>query len=466
MKRIEFTYSRKSDPIVDAALIALKPDQEGQGLVPPLDELSERRITDRIFETIDRSWLTSSDVGRRSLHVALSAVVLVCVLGALGVGYVLMEKSESAEPVPLEKSAVQYGPQGAVTSGPELVTDRGLIPDSRFFMISGEVTSGDARASDGSRIPSARRINTGNGRTSLALPDGVTVGLAEQTSIRVLWDGKKQYGLSLMNGMALISVEPYRSQERFFVDTPAGTVRVKGTLFTVVVSHEDGVFVELHRGRVEVERLDGETDVLSKRGDLVQLSGKPSDDRAIHERIQDHLQALKCSETGETFTELRHFECLGPEARPKVAGGVGAHKRESKFVRHLSIRDLMNLARSQKSDGNWAGAAESYRELLRQHSASDEARTSLVSLGQIELEHLDNPKAALGCFSRYLKRPGPLTQEAMFGKTAAYRALGDAKSERKFLERFLDAYPMGVKTTDARKRLAELDKEEASISAF
>ena len=53
MKRVNSGNDWESDSIVDAALEALKPDKKGEGLLAPLDELSERRLTDRVFSKFD-----------------------------------------------------------------------------------------------------------------------------------------------------------------------------------------------------------------------------------------------------------------------------------------------------------------------------------------------------------------------------------------------------------------------------
>ena len=80
----------------------------------------------------------------------------------------------------------------------------------------------------------------------------------------------------------------------------------------------------------------------------------------------------------------------------------------------------------------------------------------MVSLARIHLKHLGDPKKALHLFSRYMRHPGPLMQEAMFGRAEAYRALGDSRAEQKALVEFLSAYPEGLYATAISKRLEQL----------
>src|SRR5690606_10099001 len=105
--------------------------------------------------------------------------------------------------------------------------------------------------------------------------------------------------------------------------------------------------------------------------------------------------------------------------------------------------------------GRAAEAAGAYRELLAQHPRSAEARAALVSLGEIELSQLGDPKAALASFEAYLRKGGPLAQEASHGKIRALRELGQRGEERAAIERFLASYPESPQAERLRQRLEE-----------
>jgi outer membrane protein assembly factor BamD (BamD/ComL family) len=159
--------------------------------------------------------------------------------------------------------------------------------------------------------------------------------------------------------------------------------------------------------------------------------------------------AIESIDDGSLFTELK-----------KLSGSEEKKRNIDRSFKHsandLSIQDLMNLARGRKSSGNWTGAVSSYNELIRLYADSDEARTSTLSIGQIYLHHLNKPKAALAAFNDYLKQPGPLTQEALYGRAQAFRSLQDLKNEIESLHSFLNSFPDGVYAPAVQNRLREL----------
>lgn len=434
--------------IVQDALEALKPTDRSAGVVSPLDELSERRMTDSILNRFDEMRRTpKTDTKRRLVHIAAAAILL----GSGVLGYALVATPSAPEPLatPVPPPRNRSLSEAPVTTG---VGTR--IPGSRFALLFGEVYSEDGEVVMGKEIPTAKRIRTLDGQTALSLPTGIAAGLAERTTVRVLWSGGNHYGISVLSGMVLFSVDPSQARGGFFVDTPAGTVRVKGTLFTVIVSPDMGVFVKLHRGRLTVEKVDGTLQTVTP-GTVVRLNGDTPVAPSVQNEIFGQLQALRCMDQGTLFTELSHFECLGTGERDRLRS---VSQRPSAGTREKtpSIRELMRTAREQKANGDWPGAASSYQELIRRFPNSDEARTSMVSLAQMQLTHLGNPNGALVQFSRYLSRPGPLTQEALYGKAEAFRAMGNIANERQTLEQFLRKYPKGLYAVSVSKRLRQL----------
>ena len=83
---------------------------------------------------------------------------------------------------------------------------------------------------------------------------------------------------------------------------------------------------------------------------------------------------------------------------------------------------------------------------------------ALVALGEMELNMLARPRSALRRFDAYLAggQGGPLAQEALFGKTRAHRALGDARGEQRALESFLTRFPKAVQAHAVRERLSQI----------
>ena len=123
-----------------------------------------------------------------------------------------------------------------------------------------------------------------------------------------------------------------------------------------------------------------------------------------------------------------------------------------------SIEVLLDRARRARLDGDWAGSADAYGELIVLHEGTPEAATCLVSLGQLQLAQLDRPGDALESFRTYLAQTeqGPLAEEAGWGAAEALRRLGREGDERIALESLLASHPDGVYSNEARTRLGEL----------
>lgn len=432
------------DYLVRAALAALKPGENGDGVLPPLDELSSRRAVDAVMEQMDRLALRPTARFRGGFRwVVAAAILFMSVSGVALFSYFADWHSDETAPT----SAVAI--KSPIVASP--ISLHARIPGSRFAMLFGEVSCGDSIVNVGAEIPTVERIRTKNGKITLLLPSNIAVGLAENSSARVLWDGEGIYGVSLMNGTALFSVDPIANRDGFFVETPAGTIHVTGTLFSVIVSVDNGVFVKLHKGDISIEKPDGSTSAIVGT-ELKVLGSQKADLIGLNADIDRQLQTMQLIDEGELFTELRSFGAQNAVEKHDADARVS----DSRFSRRRSLQDLMSIARSRKSIGDWQGAASSYNELIRTFSTSDEARTSMVSLGQIYLRHLDRPDDALRLFDRYLKSAGPLSQEAMFGKAQAFKSLNLRDREIETLQRFLSLYPTGILAKSVNLRLAEL----------
>ncbi|KIG13979.1 hypothetical protein DB30_07395 [Enhygromyxa salina] len=102
---------------------------------------------------------------------------------------------------------------------------------------------------------------------------------------------------------------------------------------------------------------------------------------------------------------------------------------------------LLELARSQRAASDFAAAAKTYEQLIRAYPSSAKVRTTHVSLAQLYQGPLNDPAKALRHFDRYLKRGGPLAEEAHYGKIRALRSLGQTAAAKTELDAFLQTYP-------------------------
>ena len=118
--------------------------------------------------------------------------------------------------------------------------------------------------------------------------------------------------------------------------------------------------------------------------------------------------------------------------------------------------ELLRDARKLLREGELGQAAEKYSELLRSYPASAEAHSSLLSLAELELEHLGDAGAALAYADRYLAVGGALVPEARETRVRALRSLGRRSEERAAIEEYLQAHPESLRAPVLAQRLAEL----------
>jgi TolA-binding protein len=193
--------------------------------------------------------------------------------------------------------------------------------------------------------------------------------------------------------------------------------------------------------------------------------------RAGHRRLEINLDGrLPVTELvdvspGATLT--RDFELLSAATALEDAGSTDSAgsgtagktiRPSAGSTKSASATDLLHKAQERRSKRDYEGAAAAYKELLLAYPASDEARSAVVSLGQIELDRLGEPAAALRHFNAYLdaKSAGPLGMEALYGRARALKTLSRIDEERASLELFLERYPDAIQAGDARRRLEQI----------
>jgi len=99
------------------------------------------------------------------------------------------------------------------------------------------------------RGPKAFATATGQ-RQSVTLEDGTRVDLNARTSLRISMSGSERH-VALASGEAYFQVAKDKSRP-FFVETPAGSVRVTGTMFDVSSDGRDRLQVGVVEGSVQV----------------------------------------------------------------------------------------------------------------------------------------------------------------------------------------------------------------------
>jgi TolA-binding protein len=267
-------------------------------------------------------------------------------------------------------------------------------------------------------------------------------------------------------GTALFSIDPTRERDGFSVATPEGTIRVTGTLFTVVIAEDGPVSVHLHKGTVALETPHAEATVMTA-GHTAVLGDSGADivSDTQSAEVPQQMRRLACMDDGALFSEFDGPLCTrdtatDPEAtvsEPRPATRKSPATRTPSTTRPLA--ELLHTAREARMAGRHADAAVALRELIATYPDSADARTATVTLGQLELKKLGRPAEARRHFARYLNKPGSLAQDALVGQADACRAMRDIECERTTLERIIRDFPGGPADAAARRRLQDIPRQ-------
>ncbi len=484
-----------------AALEAM--DATGRDGPPPYleGELARRRWIDGVLAAAQSSPAESRRVRRPALVAAAAAAVL-----ALGAGALLaVGTGGTTAGAPREPAAV-----AEAAAGPAALSGRVLL-------LSGEASAEAGRPALGDELRAGDSLATGEGRAVLELAAGARLVLQPGTGIAVERLDERGTRIALSSGRILASVEPNRSASPVTFAVPGGEVRVTGTVLALEVAGSSSE-VRVLRGSVEIEsrgsarrvgvgecaavgggdprplseaelRAGEETlrvlDLLGGErrarialsslppGASVSLDGVPLGSTPVAARVRPGYRSLELTLAGrapvrelldldggavvDRVFELPRLERDEREAPRRAGDERGA---ESTRTPEPSASQLLARAQSLRAERRWQAAAAAYSELIRRFPRAGEARSALISLGTIQLAHLDRPRAALVRFERYLRDAGSgaLSQEAELGRIRALRALGRGGDEAGAIRRFVAAHPRAMQAPLLEKRLEELER--------
>jgi hypothetical protein len=381
-----------------------------------------------------------------------------------------------------------------------------------FVVVSGQVDVASRAASAGLELHAAEPVHVGAGRACLAFEPGVTACLAGASSAQVSSTEPKRRALSLLAGQVLAKLDPQPAGMTFRIETPRGAAIAKGTVFAVEMGAEGAVLLRVHEGTVLWQGRDGHEQAFrapseARFGNTIQL-GPLSAASAERDEALIRLSGLlsaepKCrlnitatpagakvslddSELGPapvsalvsggrrlsveypgyvalserlwltgTTPVSRDYQLLAlPSAT--VSPPSSSPAQEATIAEPGSLpraSELLARARSLRAAGRSTEAVSAYRRLLSAYPRSDEARASLVSLGELLLSELADPASALRSFDSYLKAPGALTPEARYGRIRALGRLGRHAAEQAAIEQFVHDYPRSVQATSLKAKL-------------
>lgn len=214
----------------------------------------------------------------------------------------------------------------------------------------------------------------------------------------------------------------------------------------------DGALLTLEEGRftVEVEATEAGHVWLVVAGVAIVSEGAGTfalDVRSARWEVRATRGALRlCDADGEEVRVAEGASAVRPEAAaaepvdpapaPTAAGASSRPRPPS------DPGQLLGEAHALRGAGEHRAAAAVYRRLIREHKGTSLARTAEVSLGQLYLGPLADPRAALASFDAYLRAApaGVLVEDALFGRAQALQRLGRgdelARARADFLRRF------------------------------
>jgi len=118
---------------------------------------------------------------------------------------------------------------------------------------------------------------------------------------------------------------------------------------------------------------------------------------------------------------------------------------------------LFASAKQAQRAGDTARALARFQRLEQRFSSSSEAQVSRVVSGSL-WSSAGAPSKALAEYDAYLKRGGPLAEEALVGRARALAALGRSAEELGCWRALLARYPTSLYAARARARLARLQE--------
>jgi ferric-dicitrate binding protein FerR (iron transport regulator) len=142
-----------------------------------------------------------------------------------------------------------------------------------------------------------------------------------------------------------------------------------------------------------------------------------------------------------------------PTRPHRLTPGVKRNHAPTVTAPTVTVATLLQKIRAQRAQSNWLGAVRGYQTLRRLHPRAAEAHTCLVLMGQVQLRHLGQAKAALRSFDRYLRQGGSLAPEAAWGRIQALSKLRRPTAEQKACRVFLIRYPRSLYAPQVKKRL-------------
>jgi ferric-dicitrate binding protein FerR (iron transport regulator) len=375
---------------------------------------------------------------------------------------------------------------------------------ARLLLASGSARLGTAAAQAGQAVAHGERVSTDDGLACMAVASSITVCLDAMSAATVSLADPKQIIVYLEKGRLLARLDQQPAGRTFVVRTAQAEVRALGTRFSVGLSNDGQTQVRLHEGKLAVRatsqvasdlvapaearvgediRVAPMPPLASQDDDLLSdLSALPrTGSRAIARLASVPAGALVSFDnvalgktpvstilTADAHVRLAMAGYVPVSEWLSVTDGVtidrtfaltalpGPLPEKPARARHgvpsSSPSHLLAAAQALRARGAYDACAHTYRRLWSEFPGSEEAKVSMISLGELELGKRNRPAAAVEAFSAYLRVGGSLEREARYGRIRALRALGrDGEADAESAT-FLRDYPTSIQAAALRRQ--------------
>ncbi|HTV21225.1 MAG TPA: FecR domain-containing protein [Polyangiaceae bacterium] len=305
--------------------------------------------------------------------------------------------------------------------------------------VAGVAPAGEqAPSAEGAPTEPAVPTPTSEMAERLSLADGSHLELSDGARARVLVMRADEVRVRLERGQVECDVAP-RRERRFVVEAGTFEVVVTGTQFTVSAAGDgaqpSSVAVSVQRGSVEVREAPDR--LLAALG----VGQRWASDRPAG-------AALDASDAGAAAAPS--------PARPSNLSSASSAPSSAPSASRADARTSPRTLLARASDARLAGkpleAAAALRELIRQYPRDERAGYAAFLLGRIELDALDDARAAVASFSFAVTHPGSgfFMEDAEARRIEALARAGQLTECARERDRFLSKYPNAARAASLR----------------
>ncbi|MBN2803272.1 MAG: tetratricopeptide repeat protein, partial [Deltaproteobacteria bacterium] len=347
--------------------------------------------------------------------------------------------------------------------------------------------SDNAIKTDILNVSENRKISADNSERVIASIGSDTVGISRDGEITLLGLEKNKIQLTLNSGTIACSVAKRKNGEYFKIKAKNVLVTVIGTQFSVTLSKEGDVIVNVQKGVVKVtgnnktQLLKANESVLfsSEQNELNNKAPSTQYEQNIITKLlskvtETTLPELKDNDTAQSSPTIKNNQSKirnrevdsGKKDIEKwqseiMSGKYSSAKSEIEQYLKLNPNDsetIMLLATVLRKEQNFNGALSTYNRVINSSPSSTANRAKYLA-GEICQNQLNNPAKAAEYFESYLKSTqegDPNRAEANFRLARSYIATGQKNRADSILKEIIAKYGYTPIANKARKLL---DKE-------